>query len=519
MKNYFAQYSMCFMLALLIIPSNVFGDSYYVSNQGSDNNSGTIDSPFLNLQMALQVGGAADTIFMRGGEYNTGEVRIRADLGMGGANGEYLTIKNYPGEIVSVGGERRIIVESPEYLRIEGLYFRLPYRISGGGKGFQIVNNTFEGPQPSFGAIEYFGDDGLIEGNTIIIESSDSIPPDTKDHAIYLHAGLNNIVRNNTMSGFDGYGIHMYDAVQSGGEIAARGFHNIIIEGNVIMNSRARAGLIIAPDGIEAKNIIIRKNIIINNPINAIRIRYNAHDIQIYNNTFYRNGYLASHEDDQSAVSIRDTAVHDVTLKNNIIQVDIEGAFHIQNRAGSTGIVIERNMYWGLGSARIENASDASSIYADPKFKDAENADFHLEASSPAIDVGLDLGLPYFGDAPDLGALEYGGITTDIKEVSLEPNQFKVYQNYPNPFNPVTKFSYDIINPSLVTIKIYTLQGQVIKSFSQKDQVPGQYTVVWNADNNQSIKAPSGSYFYQITVKDKVSQQMTTATRRMLLLR
>lgn len=42
----------------------------------------------------------------------------------------------------------------------------------------------------------------------------------------------------------------------------------------------------------------------------------------------------------------------------------------------------------------------------DPMFVDPLNDDFHLQPGSPAIDAGMDVGLPFQGIAPDIGAYE-----------------------------------------------------------------------------------------------------------------
>ena len=39
-------------------------------------------------------------------------------------------------------------------------------------------------------------------------------------------------------------------------------------------------------------------------------------------------------------------------------------------------------------------------------FVDADNGDFHLQSNSPAIDAGVNVGLPFKGNAPDVGAYE-----------------------------------------------------------------------------------------------------------------
>ena len=419
------------------------GKTYYVSTQGSDSNPGTLQSPWENLNYAIEVAGAGDTILMRAGDYVTDEVWIRGDQGMGGANGQYLTIKNFPGERVSVGGERRIIVAA-DFVRVEGLHFRLPYRIGGGRNGGQVVNCTFEGPQPSYGAIEWSADNALIEGNTIIITGDG----DTKDHGIYLHAGHNNVVRKNFISGAAGYGIHAYDAVESGGDEAARGYRNVLIEENVVVNCRMRSGIIVSPDdGLTSENFVIRRNIFAFNRHNGIRIRMNSRDVRILNNTVFGNGREPSHPDEQSAISVRDGTVSDVIIWNNIIETQLGTAFHVQNRESSPGIVVQRNLYWHGDNPTLANASDAEAIYGDPLFMNPDSNDYRLKQGSPAINAGLDVGLPYIGSSPDLGAFESDEVTTSTKKTMTARGPFNYFRITRIPSTLKPKLVISLMNP------------------------------------------------------------------------
>jgi uncharacterized membrane protein YgcG len=61
----------------------------------------------------------------------------------------------------------------------------------------------------------------------------------------------------------------------------------------------------------------------------------------------------------------------------------------------------DHNGFWQTGSVGIASPSDVS---ADPVL----DADYHLGAQSPMIDVGVDVGLEYAGTAPDLGFFEVG---------------------------------------------------------------------------------------------------------------
>jgi parallel beta-helix repeat protein len=367
------------------------GNVYYVSTSGRDSNDGSIDSPWASLDHAIEVARAGDTIMMRGGEYNTNEVWIRGDRGMGGADGQYLTIKNYPGEVASVGGSRWMDLEA-DFVRIEGLHFRMPYSLDVGGEGNQIVNNTFYGPQPDYAAIMCGGTNNLIQGNRIEITGGGS----TLDHGIYLLSSTGITIRGNYISGFYGYGIHMYD--EDKGDHRLKPYENILIERNIVVGSPNRSGIILgAHDStVSINNVVIRNNVVFNNADAGILIKYEPiSNIQIYNNTIYSNagGILIF------------TAIDHLEIVNNIFASNRDG--HIEISGNLTNSTITHNLYdqpANVGSG----TTDAHPVFGNPLFVNANSGDFHLQAGSPAIDAGLDVGMPYTGTAPDLGAYEYG---------------------------------------------------------------------------------------------------------------
>lgn len=68
-----------------------------------------------------------------------------------------------------------------------------------------------------------------------------------------------------------------------------------------------------------------------------------------------------------------------------------------------------------VGGPVIEEANSWNQSYSDPEFQSLDSSSdgfLKLAASSPAIDAGVDVGLDYKGDAPDLGAFEYSGDST-----------------------------------------------------------------------------------------------------------
>ncbi len=93
------------------------------------------------------------------------------------------------------------------------------------------------------------------------------------------------------------------------------------------------------------------------------------------------------------------------------------------------------------------------------------------------------------------------------------PAAFQLHQNYPNPFNPTTTISYDVVTPDRVSLKIYNLKGEEIKTLVDGVVASGNHSIVWDATNNSGNKVASGMYIYTIKVGDG------QAHRRMMLLK
>jgi D-alanyl-D-alanine carboxypeptidase len=91
-------------------------------------------------------------------------------------------------------------------------------------------------------------------------------------------------------------------------------------------------------------------------------------------------------------------------------------------------------------------------------------------------------------------------VTTGISNSGISlPAEYSLSQNYPNPFNPSTAISYSIPKDGLVTIKIYDILGNELKTLVSNYQTSGKYTVNFNADN-----LASGVYIYRLQVADLV---------------
>ena len=97
---------------------------------------------------------------------------------------------------------------------------------------------------------------------------------------------------------------------------------------------------------------------------------------------------------------------------------------------------------------------------------------------------------------------------TAVKVQNQIPLQYELYQNYPNPFNPATAISYQLSAFSHVTLKVYDVLGNEIKTLVNEYKPAGKYTVNFDAS-----KLASGVYFYRLNVNDY------TSTKKLLLLK
>jgi hypothetical protein len=89
------------------------------------------------------------------------------------------------------------------------------------------------------------------------------------------------------------------------------------------------------------------------------------------------------------------------------------------------------------------------------------------------------------------------------------PTRIVLSQNYPNPFNPETKIPYHMQNAGDVSIVIYDLLGQKVRTLVNEFKVAGSYETQWNGLTDIGAQAASGVYIYKLTTADKqISKKM-----------
>ncbi len=78
------------------------------------------------------------------------------------------------------------------------------------------------------------------------------------------------------------------------------------------------------------------------------------------------------------------------------------------------------------------------------------------------------------------------------------PLAYRLAQNYPNPFNPTTTIRFDIREKGQVSLRIYNVAGQLVRTLVDGELDAGSYAEDWNGLNDEGSKVASGVYFYRL---------------------
>jgi hypothetical protein len=99
------------------------------------------------------------------------------------------------------------------------------------------------------------------------------------------------------------------------------------------------------------------------------------------------------------------------------------------------------------------------------------------------------------------------------REEGVLPAATGLAQNYPNPFNPSTQIPYALAQSGAVSLQLYNVLGQQVRTLVQGYQPAGLYQVEWDGRDDQGRAVAGGIYIYQLVGNGVVE------SRRLLLLK
>ena len=113
-------------------------------------------------------------------------------------------------------------------------------------------------------------------------------------------------------------------------------------------------------------------------------------------------------------------------------------------------------------------------------------------------------------------AFQHGIANLQQLLAALTPESTALLANYPNPFNPETWIPYQLSEAAEVMVRIYAVNGTLVRTLYLGHQPAGVYqersrAAYWDGKNALGESVASGLYFYTLTADD------FTATRKLLI--
>ena len=510
------------LISVLILSPQLLAQKYVAVN-GSDSNSGTLGQPFKTITKAIAVAVPGDTIFVRGGIHpQTGTINIASN--QNGTQSLRYHLVAYRAErplldFSSTPLGRKGINLSASYWHLKGLDVKGAgdngLEINGGS--FNIIENCafFEnrdsGVQLSNGA----ANNRLLNCDSYF----NADPPDYADadgFAPKLTVGSGNYFYGcrawgNCDDGWDGY--------KRGANNVTTTLENCWTWKNGYLKNGSDPGPQANGNGFKMgggdngnsdqlmHHFVLKNCLAFSNKAKGFDQNNNVGSMTLLNCTGYNN------KETNYRLTRALNAGQILTVKNSISfagAVEL-GAFAIQEKNGWMS---------PFAVTAADFLSLADSVAASPRQADGSlpNIDFlHLARNSDLIDAGVEVGLPFNGKAPDLGAFESDFATAVEREKFMVPANFQLAQNYPNPFsplgrgtfgNPATTIKFATPRNSLVRIGLYNVLGEEVMKLVDEEKPAGQYQLTVHAQN-----LPGGIYFYTLRAGN------FSQTKKMLLVR
>lgn len=414
------------------------GNTYYLdTNNGSDSNNGqTTGGAWKTLEHAISMLNDGDTLLIRAGDYYPTSPTSSYDWSIApqGSQGEYITIRNYPGErpVFHVASLNGIQLWNAQYFEIDGI------EVIGKPDPASIVGDPENSAdrQALIGNHEYVGNGiSIIGDNARNIRIRNCVVHRVGGNGISLGSGNIFLVEGNTVYNAS----HRSDAGNSG--ISAAGVkdsltdaqnYGIVIRNNTIydcinMLDFFEASQITDGNGViidwnpdfTNDRILVANNLAFNNGGRGVHA-YHSSNVDFVNNTCYYN--LRSEElrweGELSSVGPSGSSNDNNRFYNNIaVARPDRRAYNISN---TTNWVFQNNLAWSQQAPAL-GVDSTNLLDVDPRFvnpgTDPATVDFNIQTTSPALDAGQifnDVETDFagnariFGSLPDMGAYELG---------------------------------------------------------------------------------------------------------------
>jgi len=406
---------------------------YYVSPAGSDSSDGSLAAPFATLQKGNDAAAAGDTVWLRGGTYqNTKQIKLTKS---GQSDSKRIKFWAYQTEVPILDFSKYVstntAVDSPTIL-VTGSWLHLKgLEIANGAVGASgahsndalrsegASNNVFE----LLNIHHNFGPGLFISkgtGNHLIVncDSHDNYDKDGSQGdgqnadgfgVHYQTSGPSTIIRGcrawlNSDDGYDLISQEVPVLIENSWAIS-----NGYSDGGAGKPSSGNGNGFKAGSSDTGIRHVLQRNVAWKNRAAGFYANHSTGGNTWLNNTSYKNAVaynmLASPAGDPDTTIVLSGALAH-KMRNNVGFPDTKS-----NMSGVDSMFNTWDLKLSEVTGDFVSTSDAG--FMGPRQTDGSlpSLDFlKLKAGSPLIDQGTDVGLPYVGGAPDLGAYEYGAL-------------------------------------------------------------------------------------------------------------
>lgn len=434
-----------FILVFLLNPQVTTATDYFVAKTGKDTNPGTQLLPWKTISRAADYLVAGDTVYIGPGTYS--ERLIPANSGI---NGQYISFTAQAGASVIIDGTAITLpdydsglvdIEGRSHIRVSGLNVRNagPYQNNSGiyintSSNIIIENNDIYNTVSS-GIGVWNSTNIVLDRNEVQLACNDG------EQECITIAGTNgfevknNHVHHNGPGTNGGEGIDAKDGSRNGTihnnlvhdlnrlgiyvEAWDKHTYNIEVFKNKIYNCQNDGITLASEQGGLLENISITNNLIYDN-YNGISITPNGdvasppmRNLSVVNNTIHKNGGKSPSNQWGGGIVVDNPNINTLVIRNNIFSQNY--TFQILIDTQVSALSVDHNLVYGFRYYDNE-VKGISSVSGDPLFINKTSGDFHLQASSPAIDKGHSLMAPSDdydsvkrpqGMYYDIGAYEY----------------------------------------------------------------------------------------------------------------
>jgi hypothetical protein len=101
------------------------------------------------------------------------------------------------------------------------------------------------------------------------------------------------------------------------------------------------------------------------------------------------------------------------------------------------------------------------------------------------------------------GAAKFAG-PDDETDSSFAGDEFTGISAYPNPFNPATTIRFSLQEAANVTLQIFNLRGELVKTLVDRKLSASLHESRWNGRDTLGHTVASGTYFYRLQIEGEV---------------